>query len=109
VLIGLGHHRICEHGEDRPGGESEDESDGVGERVLEQAVAGQRGKSRDERDPDPEPEDSRPRPAARDKAGRRGDRLRQIGDEDGGEVGGPPDRTKSLIPLIAIASPAKQT
>jgi hypothetical protein len=29
VLVGLGHHRVREHGEDRPGGEGKNEADGA--------------------------------------------------------------------------------
>ena len=29
VLVGLGHHRVREHGEDRTGGEGENEGDGA--------------------------------------------------------------------------------
>jgi hypothetical protein len=39
VLVGLRHHRVGQHGEDRSGREREHERDHVGRRVLEQGVA----------------------------------------------------------------------
>jgi hypothetical protein len=37
MLVGLGHHRVREHGEDCVGGEREDKGDGIAGRVLEEA------------------------------------------------------------------------
>ena len=71
MLVGLGHHRVGEHGEDRAGHESEDEGDGVRRRVLEEAIADERREPRDERDGEPEKEDTRRPPAARSQPGGR--------------------------------------
>ena len=82
VLVRLGHHRVREHREDRTRRERENEGDGVRRRVLEEAVAGERGEPRDQRDRDPHPEDRDLLPAAAGEAAGRGDRLGQVGDED---------------------------
>ena len=36
MLVGLGHHRLREHREDRTARKREDEGDGIGRRVLEE-------------------------------------------------------------------------
>jgi hypothetical protein len=43
VLVGLGHHRLREHGEDRTGCEGENEGDGVRRGALEQREYAARG------------------------------------------------------------------